>query len=296
MSRTTHRGDCSRCGASSPRYPTSAEAHRWITEHRGTCTRTRTAKPAINLADVDELVARATKLKPLNPSMNSHAPVRRHTPKRVDLDAWGRSSGGGVRWTGANCLRASIANLLGAADLERVPAPVFTGTDWLSDYSDQLAETTGYRIEEEPTHVFLANRNAGKCWIAGIYEPDGDANHAIVARGNLVYHDPAGLYSTLPLDRVMYGMRLVPADSPEARPLGRCGEVTLRGRPDHGATLTVDLEAELRYPFWTNRSSSSTRRLYLIGHHATGRRTACSLAGCFVEDAVAITTLGKASI
>jgi len=53
--------------------------------------------------------------------------------------------------------------------------------------------------------------------------------------------------------------------------------VTLRGRPDRGA-LTVDPDAELRYTFWTNRTSTSRRAL--IAHHATGRRTGCTLAGC----------------
>jgi len=137
---------------------------------------------------------------------------------RIDVDNWGRSSGGGVRWTGTNCLRASIANLLGAASLERVPdpTPLFTTSkDWLTDYGDQLAEQTGYRIEEEPAHVCLHVRNAGRRWIAAIYEPDESANHAIVARGNLVYHDPAGRYDALPLDRVLFGMRLVPANAPK---------------------------------------------------------------------------------
>jgi len=138
---------------------------------------------------------------------------------RTDVDNWGRSLGGGVRWTGTNCLRASIANLLGAANLERVPdpTPLFTSSDdWLSDYSDQLAEQTGYRLEEEPAHVFLHVRNAGRRWVAVIYEPDESANHAVVARGNLVFHDPAQHYEgLLPLDRVLFGMWPVPANAPK---------------------------------------------------------------------------------
>jgi len=150
----------------------------------------------------------------------------RGEPKRVDRDRWGRSLGGGVRWTGANCLRASIANLLGAADLERVPDPTplfMSSDDWLTDYSDQLAELTGYRLEEQLADVFLHGRNAGRRWIAAIYEPDESANHAVVARGSLVYHDPAGIYNVLPVDRVMFGMRLVPATAPR---LDRWGAVT----------------------------------------------------------------------
>jgi hypothetical protein len=54
--------------------------------------------------------------------------------------------------------------------------------------------------------------------------------------------------------------------------------MTLRGRI--GAALTVDPDATLYYVFTTNRTSTSTRKLHLIGHHATGRRTGCTLAGC----------------
>ena len=81
--------------------------------------------------------------------MNRSPHVSRHTPKRVDVDNWGGSLGGGVRWTGTNCLRVSIANLLGAANLERItdPTPLFASPDWLDNYSDLLAEKTGYRIE-----------------------------------------------------------------------------------------------------------------------------------------------------
>ena len=46
------------------------------------------------------------------------------------------------------------------------------------------------------------------------------------------------------------------------RPLGQAREVTLHGSPDRGATLTADPDAEIGYLFWTNRSSTSTRRLH----------------------------------
>ena len=171
------------------------------------------APAALDWAEVDELVARARAHKPI-PRASGSALVVRGEPKRVDVDSWGRSSGGGVRWTGTNCLRACLANLLGATKHDRVPdpTPLFTssGEAWLRDYSDQLAKQTGYRIVEEPPVVCLDNRNAGRRWIAAIYEPDQAANHAIVARGAFVLHDPAGIYGAIPRDRVMFGLRVVP--------------------------------------------------------------------------------------
>lgn len=218
----THR--C-HCGTRSPRFSSREERRRWVARHReerhGRATR---APAALDWGEVDKLVARARAHKPI-PRTSGSAFVVRGEPKRVDVDNWGRSSGGGVRWTGTNCLRASIANLLGATSLERVPdpTPLFTssGENWLRDYSDLLAKQTGYRLEEEPAHVCLDIRNDGRRWIACIYEPDEAANHAVVARGNLVFHDPARLYSALPRDRVMFGLRLVPRNAPKLDRWGR---------------------------------------------------------------------------
>ena len=142
--------------------------------------------------------------------MNGSALLVRGEPKRVDVDNWGRSSGGGPRWVGTNCLRACLAYLLGATKLERVPDPtsLFTSSeDWLTDYSALLAERTGYRIVEEPAVVCLDGK--GK-WIAAIREPEGSDNHAIVCRGGFVLHDPAQHYGAIPRDRIMFGMRAVP--------------------------------------------------------------------------------------
>jgi len=55
-------------------------------------------------------------------------------------------------------------------------------------------------------------------------------------------------------------------------------QVTLRGRI--GAALAVDPDAELHYTYTRISTSTNTLRLPLIAHHATGRRTACSTAGC----------------
>ena len=213
MTTNTYVHSC-RCGTRSPRFSTREERRRWVVRHREERHGRATSAPAaLDWAAVDEIVARARAHKPI-PRASGSAFAVRGEPKRVDLDNWGKSLGGGVRWTGTNCLRASLANLLGAAKLERVPdpTPLFTssGENWLRDYSDQLAKQTGYRLEEEPPVVCLDNRNAGRRWIAAIYEPDQAANHAIVARGAFVLHDPAGLYGAIPRDRVMFGMRLVP--------------------------------------------------------------------------------------
>jgi hypothetical protein len=223
----THRYTCL-CGEKSPRFTSRKSARDWHASHVQAGGPVRRAKPRheLNCEDFDQLTAHARKFRPIEPSMYGSAFVVSGEPKRADVDHWGRSLGGGVRWTGTNCLRASIANLLGAANLDRVPdpTPLFTSSeDWLSDYSDQLAEQTGYRLEEEAAHVCLDIRNAGRRWIAVIEEPEKSANHAIVDRGNLVYHDPAQRYGALPRDRVLFGLVLVPrgARSWIAGPQGR---------------------------------------------------------------------------
>ena len=128
-----------------------------------------------------------------------------------DLDAWGRQRGDGGSWVGVNCLRSSIAHLLGASDFKQIPdpEPIFeTSDDWLSEYSDLLVEQTGFRLEEEPAHVCLDVRNAGQRWIAGIKE-DGPADHALVARGPNVLFDPAQEYQgQLPIDGCLRGSAL----------------------------------------------------------------------------------------
>lgn len=47
-----------------------------------------------------------------------------------------------------------------------------------------------------------------------------------------------------------------------------------------GAIAVVDMDAEVFYSFSLRRSSTSTRKLPLIAHHATARKTGCELAGC----------------
>ena len=106
------------------------------------------AREPVDWGKVDELVARARTHKPLDPSMNCSPHVSRHTPKRVDVDNWSGSLGGGVRWMGTNCLRALIANLLRAASLERVPDPTppFASPEWLDNYDVVRTVRSRWRV------------------------------------------------------------------------------------------------------------------------------------------------------
>jgi len=109
--------------------------------------------------------------------------------------------------------------MLGTEDLERIPdpTPLFScpdGYDWLSDYSAELAQATGYRLEEEPV-AWCRDQTPPLSWIAVIEEPDQPANHALVARGAHVLHDPAQVYDVLPLDRVYRAFSLVPVAFPK---------------------------------------------------------------------------------
>ena len=179
------------CGAKSPRFSSREERRRWVARHRELCPRRAArARASLDWREIDALLARARAHKPI-PRASGSALLTRSEPTRVDVDSWGRSSGGGPRWVGTNCLRACLAYLLGAGDIKHVPdpTPLFTSSeDWLTDYSALLAERTGYRIVEEPAVVCLDGR--GK-WIAAIREPEGTDNHAIVCRGGFVLHDPA---------------------------------------------------------------------------------------------------------
>jgi hypothetical protein len=59
--------------------------------------------------------------------------------------------------------------------------------------------------------------------IAGIHELGDRDGHAVVAKGGLVFHDPAGIYmGRLPLDRLTDGMLVVPTQRvlPALSPLG----------------------------------------------------------------------------
>jgi hypothetical protein len=103
------------------------------------------------------------------------------------------------------------------------PTPLFgaRGDDWREAYNHELASKCGVRLEEIPR---------GGCppigrvrWIACLRA--GEVNHAVFANGDgLVYHDPNshelnGL--PVPRDRLLFGLRVVPANQPRR---GRWGE------------------------------------------------------------------------
>jgi hypothetical protein len=111
-------------------------------------------------------------------------------------------------------LKACIASLLNA-DIKQVPDPSRLFNDdepWMERYNRQLAEKIGYRLDPLPKS--MCPRPDGQIWIAHISE-DGPDDHALVARGALVLHDPAGNYrGRLPLEQVLGGFLLVPTGRP----------------------------------------------------------------------------------
>jgi hypothetical protein len=127
--------------------------------------------------------------------------------------------------TGGNCLQACVAMLLGAyvgrANIPD-PTPFFSshGDEWREAYNDELGRALGLRLEEEPA-IWCRERTPPIPWIACIYEPDQVANHAVLARGPHVLQDPAEHYRLLPVERVMFGLVVVPANT---RRRGRWGE------------------------------------------------------------------------
>jgi hypothetical protein len=100
---------------------------------------------------------------------------------------------------------------------DQVPAPgrpdrpaTIERRAWFDDYSKQVSDKTGYRLERLPLSC-CPPRNPSQLWIAGISFPDHDADHVVVARGHYVVFDPLGEFvGQLPWDRVIDGMLLAP--------------------------------------------------------------------------------------
>jgi hypothetical protein len=171
-------------------------------------------------AELAELRRRAERLKPIPVAPSSS----NGQPKDVSVDAWGaRRRGLSRQWTNANCLRCSIASLLGA-DIAKVPDPQVSydaEDDWSDHYNARLAKI-GCRLDFLPA-TMCPPRNPNALWICGLKEDDGTA-HALVARGNYVYFDPANIHlGQLRMDRVTDGMilsptrRVIPVFSPHGR-------------------------------------------------------------------------------
>jgi hypothetical protein len=169
--------------------------------------------------DLEAALAQARKYEPI--------PVWRESTEWVDSSSvhpWGappKRSPLLKTWTRGNCLKACISSLL-AADVSEVPDPTseFHELDgWLERYNDRLREATGCRLERLPRSL-CPPRKPTQLWIATISE-DGPADHAVVARGAFVVHDPAGGYTgNVPMDRLVHGLlvvatqRIVPVLSP----------------------------------------------------------------------------------
>lgn len=208
---TTYTYEC-RCGQKSPGFDSKQKSKAWHTRHvREECVIRRSAPTATHarpiVAEVAELRARAKRFKPIpiTPSSSNGQ------PKDISLDAWGaRRKGLSRQWTNANCLRCSIASLLGA-DIAKVPDPQVSydaEDDWSGHYNARLAKI-GYRLDFLPA-TMCPPRNLNALWICGLKEDDGTA-HALVARGNYVYFDPANIHlGQLRMDRVTDGMILSP--------------------------------------------------------------------------------------
>jgi hypothetical protein len=128
---------------------------------------------------------------------------------RVDHDAWGARQTDGVRWVGGNCLKASIAHLISATDINAVPDndDLAGNTDWLPLYNERL-NRIGFRLEQITAELGLASR---KTWIAVVVDDASAGDHAVVARAQYVLFDPTGqLQGGLPIARVRYGLSLAP--------------------------------------------------------------------------------------
>jgi hypothetical protein len=142
-------------------------------------------------------------------------------------DEWGRPKGNRTTWSGGNCLKACIATIRGLP-IGSVPDPTedfAAGDGWLDQYDKRLQTACGLRLERiEP---YACGHDPNALWIAGIRgEVYGDdtANHALVARGRLVWHDPASDHlrgQPVPWDDLLFGLGLVPANAPRTDRWGR---------------------------------------------------------------------------
>lgn len=143
--------------------------------------------------------------------------------------AGGRRGGGNqlTTWSGGNCLKAAIATMTGRS-IESVPDPTSdfaAGDGWLDVYQARLKTACGIRLERREKHA-CPPRQPGALWIAIIpsYDSESDDNHAVVARGNVVYHDPADDFlrgQPVPMDKLLFGFDLVPANMPKTDRWGR---------------------------------------------------------------------------
>jgi hypothetical protein len=212
------------CGLTSQRFGSKKAMYAWHSVHKQKeCTAVRRSSPTaaspfsatVGRARIDaELEARIATVRRLRPIPIDAVPTPSPRPAQwtdASTDRWGaRRKGLARQWENAQCLQASIASVMGAADIAKVPDPTASyyaePADWHNHYNARLVKATGYRLEFLEAHA-IPPKNLSQLWIAGI-SSDGDRDgHAVVARGAYVYHDPAGIYlGRLPLHRVNLGM------------------------------------------------------------------------------------------
>ena len=213
------------CGLTSQRFGSKEAMRAWHADHkRKECVARRSSPTGasspsraapVGRARIDaELEARIATVRRLRPIPIDAVPTPSPRPAQwtdASTDRWGaRRKGLARQWENAQCLQASIASVMGAADIAKVPDPTASYDarpgDWTDHYNARLVKTTGCRLEFLEAHA-LPPRNPNQLWIAGI-SGDGDRDgHAVVAKGAYVYHDPAGIYlGRLPLHRVNLGM------------------------------------------------------------------------------------------
>jgi len=117
-------------------------------------------------------------------------------------------------FSGANCLRCSIATLLGAERIEQIPNPedyfepgVERGFD-INAFNDELEEKTGYGIR---TISFSECPPRGE-WIAIMRTSVSEhESHAVLCREGTLLHDSAGIFRAYQPACLEMGLVLVEA-------------------------------------------------------------------------------------
>lgn len=138
-------------------------------------------------------------------------------------DAWGRRLGSSdmACYVDGNCLRLSLATAL-QVDVNKVPDPTsdFRHDDWFDRYNARLKPALAIRLEELPPGACppIGRTN----WIAVFRRETND--HAVLARGPLVLHDPQSRRLNgldVRCEEIAYGLRILAANAPATDIWGR---------------------------------------------------------------------------
>jgi hypothetical protein len=170
--------------------------------------------------DWEALSAQVRRLHPVDPGLNRSTATSAITDANVNH--WGARSHDWPAWQGGNCLRMCLATWL-----QRKPASIpdparhfSSSEDWFEAYNRELADRAGIRLVEIPPASCPPARR--ETWIAAV--SSGDVDHALLAREEIILHDPADRQSNggpVPRGRLRYGLRIVPANAPKT---GRWGK------------------------------------------------------------------------